>query len=243
MSLVQDIISWIKEEIEKANVKGVVVGLSGGVDSSCVAVLCKMALGENVLGLILPYESSPEDEKFARLVAEKFNIKTEKIVLDSLYDRFLEILPKAPKMAKANLKPRLRMIALYYFANKINYLVAGCGNKSELSVGYLTKHGDGGADFLPLGGLLKTEVKELAKELALPEEIIKRVPSAGLWHEQTDEEELGLSYEDLDKAIIAIEKGTLEDFPKPDVIDKVKDLIGRSEHKRIPIPLYKKNKK
>ena len=240
MSLSTDISSWIKGKVKKANAEGVVVGLSGGLDSSCVGALCKKALGEKVLGLILPCENNPQNEKFVNLIVEKFNIKTEIIVLDSAYKKLLEILPEANKITTLNLKPRLRMITLYYYANKLNYLVAGCSNKSELTVGYFTKYGDGGVDILPLGELLKSEVRELAKDLGIPKEIITRVPTAGLWQGQTDEEELGVSYEDLDKAIIAIEEDKADDFSNPEIVNKVKKMIRSSEHKRITPSIYKK---
>lgn len=242
LSLSDDIADWIREKLEEAGAKGVVVGLSGGVDSSCVAVLSKMAVGDNMLGLILPCQSDPQDEELARLVAEKFNIKIEKKVLDPIYEKFVEVLPAGEKLALANLKPRLRMVTLYYFANNLNYLVAGSGNKSEIAVGYFTKYGDGGADLLPLGGLLKTEVRELAKELGIPGKIIEKVPSAGLWEGQTDEAELKISYEDLDKAILAIESGVRENFLNGEVIAKVVELIKASEHKRLPISIFEKGK-
>ena len=243
MNLSSEIANWIKLRVEQAQAKGVVVGLSGGLDSACVAILSKAALGSNVLGLILPCQSDPEDEKLARLVAENIGLKTEKIVLDLIYDKLCESLPSAGRNISANLKPRLRMISLYYFANKMNYLVVGSGNKSELIVGYFTKYGDAGVDILPLGGLLKTEVRELAKELGVTDEIIKRTPSAGLWEGQTDESELGLSYEDLDKAIGALETGNTQDFSSKEVLDKVKELIRLSEHKRSSIPIFEKNRK
>lgn len=240
MNLSSEIANWIKQRVEESKTKGAVVGLSGGLDSTCVAILSKMALGSSVLGLILPCQSNPEDERFARLVAEKIDIKVEKVELDLVFDKFCESLPSAGRIISANLKPRLRMITLYYFASKMNYLVVGCGNKSELTAGYFTKYGDGGVDILPLGGLLKTEVRELAKDLGVPSEIIERVPTAGLWDGQTDESELGISYEDLDKAITALESGKSQDFPSQEVLKKVKELIKRSEHKRSSIPVFKK---
>lgn len=244
MGLADGISSWIREKVGETDARGIVVGLSGGVDSSCVAVLSQMALGDNVLGLILPCLSDSKDEKFARSLAEKFDIKTEKAVLDTVYEKFLEVLPSsAEKISLSNLKPRLRMTALYYFANRLNYLVAGTGNKSEAMVGYFTKYGDGGVDMLPLGGLLKTEVKKLAKELSIPDQIIARAPSAGLWEGQMDEEELALCYEDLDKAITAIETGKKKDFFAQEVMTKVVELVRRSEHKRLSIPIYEKDRR
>ncbi len=242
MDLVKDIANWIREKVEEVRASGIVVGLSGGVDSSCVAVLSKMALGNNVLGLILPCHSDSCDEKLAMLLAEKFDIKVEKKVLDPVYEKFLEVLVSADKISLVNLKPRLRMATLYYFANSLNYLVVGTGNKSEITIGYFTKYGDGGVDILPLGELLKTEVRELAKKLSIPDEIIEKAPSAGLWEGQTDEGELALRYEDLDKAILAIEEGKTKDFFAQEVMTKVMGLVRMSEHKRQSIPIYKKGR-
>ncbi|MCG2713357.1 MAG: NAD(+) synthase, partial [Candidatus Omnitrophica bacterium] len=149
MRLSEEIARWIKKQVQKANKKGVVLGLSGGIDSSCVAVLSKKALGDNVLGLILPCGNSPIDEDFALKVAKKFNIATKKIYLGDIFSTLSNIYPEGSDIAKANLKPRLRMTVLYYFANTLDYLVAGTGNKSELCVGYFTKYGDGGVDILP----------------------------------------------------------------------------------------------
>ena len=243
MSLADNISKWIRQRVKEADAKGVVVGISGGIDSACVAALCKKALGANVLGLILPCESNPEDERLARLVADKFHIKLEKVMLDSVYESFGKALPPAGKLQLANIKPRLRMISLYYFASKMNYLVAGSGNKSELAVGYFTKYGDGGVDILPLGGLLKSEVRKLAKELGIPKEIIDRPPTAGLWRGQTDESEMGITYENLDKAISAIESGRQKSFFSPQIILKIKKMIKSSQHKRNSIPVYKKSKR
>ena len=142
-------------------------------------------------------------------------------------------------MAYANLKPRLRMCALYYFAQKLNYLVAGTGNKSELVVGYFTKYGDGGVDILPLVGLLKTEVRQLAKELKIPREIIEKTPSAGLWHGQTDEGEMGITYEELDRIIVAIGRKKIKGISKAK-LSKVKKMMRGSLHKRAPIPVFEK---
>ena len=239
MKLSKEIADWIKKQVEKANKKGVLFGLSGGVDSAVVALLSKLALGDNVLGLILPCESSPEDIDCALEFAKKFKIRTEEIALDGIFDEFIKIHPEANRMAKANLKPRLRMVTLYYFANSLDYLVAGTGNKSELAVGYYTKYGDGGVDILPLGGLLKTEVKDLAKELGIPDEIICKAPSAGLWEGQTDEGEMGITYEELDKTIVAIEKNNTRSIDK-EALSKVKKMIANSAHKRAKIPIFSK---
>jgi len=238
--LAEQISTWIREKVGEAKTEGVVFGLSGGVDSSVVACLAKMALEEKVLGLIMPCYSGALDEDYACLIAKKLNIKTEHISLDSVYDSLLQVLPSGKKVASANLKARLRMLTLYYFANDLNYLVAGTGNKSEIIIGYFTKYGDGGCDILPLGDLLKTEVRKLAKEIKIPEEIIKRVPSAGLWENQTDEGEIGITYEELDRAILAIESKQRKSISL-ETLTRVEELIRKSSHKRSPASVFRKS--
>ena len=240
MVLAGRISEWMRQKVKEAGAEGVVVGISGGLDSSVVATLAKKAVGEKVLGIIMPCHSEPLDEKYGWRVAEKLKIETERVVLDSLYDRFSELLPSGKRLALANLKVRLRMATLYYFANNLNYLVVGTGNKSEISVGYFTKYGDGGCDILPLGDLLKTEVRELARVLELPEEIVNRVPSAGLWKGQTDEGEMGLRYEDLDEILLAREAGKGSLTPK-ETVARVKRLIEASQHKRSAVAVFKKS--
>ena len=239
MKLSKEISDWIKKQVWQANKKGVVLGLSGGIDSATVAILSKKALGNNVLAIIAPCESDVKDEELALKLAKRFNIKTKRMILDDIFNKLVQMYPEGSNMAKANLKPRLRMSILYYFANSLNYLTAGTGNKSELLVGYFTKYGDGGVDILPLGGLLKTEVKELARELKVPDEIIERAPSAGLWYNQTDESEMGITYDELDKIIKAIEKGRIKDIDKDSLL-KVKKMMKNSEHKRAKIPVFNK---
>ncbi len=229
----EEIANWIKNKVEEANAKGAVIGMSGGVDSSLAAVLCKKALGDNLLGILMPCHSNPSDLEHAKIVAEKFGIPTQTVDLTEIYDKLLKTLPDGNQIAKANLKPRLRMLVLYYFANKLGYIVAGTGNKTEIMVGYFTKYGDGGVDIEPIGGLYKTQVRELAKELGIPEEIITKPPSAGLWEGQTDEGEMGITYEELDKILQALEKGDTEGLD-PEKVEKVKQMIRKSEHKRKP---------
>lgn len=226
------IVNWIKKQIKQARAKGIVMGLSGGVDSSVVAALVKKAVGKKrVLALLLPCHSQKGDLKDARLVAKKLGIKTRTIDLSNIYDSLIKILPKTGSIARANLKPRLRMLTLYYFANKLNYLVCGTGNKSELMVGYFTKHGDGATDILPIGGLLKKQVRRLAKELGVPEHIITKPPSAGLWSGQTDEGEMGITYSELDDILERIENKRKQ-IASGDKVNKVRQMIKGSEHKR-----------
>ena len=238
MALANEIASWIRGEIEGAGLSGAVVGLSGGIDSAVVSGLCAMAVGpENVLGVAMPAYSIPADVADARLIAEHWDIEYREVDLGGIYDAFLELLPDGNQLADANIKPRARMITLYHLANSLNRLVVGTGNRSELEVGYFTKHGDGGVDLLPIGSLLKVEVRELAREMGVPEKIIERAPSAGLWEGQTDEHELGITYEQLDTALQAIEDGYTEDI-QPEVLERVMALNRGSAHKRRPAPIF-----
>lgn len=226
----KNISDWIKKQVNLAGAKGVVLGLSGGIDSALVAVLAKKAVGKNLICLIMPCNSLKEDIKDAKALARKFRISTKCVNLEPIYKTLVKALPKAGKKAHGNLKARLRMIILYYYANKLNYLVAGTGNKSELMIGYFTKYGDAGVDILPIADLFKAQVRELATCLGVPKAIINKVPSAGLWAGQTDEEEIGISYSDLDSILSGIKNKRKQkvDFK----VKKVKDLIYNSEHKR-----------
>lgn len=221
---------WIREQVTAAKCKGVVMGLSGGMDSSVAAVLCQRAFPQDMLGVIMPCHSPNQDVEHAQALAQRFSIPTKTIVLDSTFDTLLKVLPKAGRLAQANLKARLRMLTLYYFANQLNYLVVGSSNRDERAIGYFTKYGDGGVDIQPLGSLLKGQVKELAQYLSIPQPIIDKPPSAGLWEGQTDEGELGLSYDELDSYLASGEASAA-------LKEKLKALIAASEHKRQPPPV------
>lgn len=225
------IVEWLKGKVEEAGAKGAVIGLSGGVDSSLVAALAKKAFGDNVIGVIMPCGSVDQDAEHARELAEKFGIKTEFVDIKPIFDRLRQSLPPGEGIAAANLKPRLRMVTLYYFANLNNYLVLGTGNKSELMIGYYTKYGDGGVDLLPISGLYKSEVREMARMLGIPEGIIAKPPSAGLWSGQTDEGEIGMSYDELDETLKAIERKETSGID-PGRLEKVSKLLEKTEHKR-----------
>jgi len=237
--LTNKLVDWIRERVAAAHCIGAVLGLSGGVDSAVVAVLCKRAFPRDVLGVIMPCHSDEKDVALAQAVADQFQIPTRTIALDSIFDSLLQTLPGADfdpatkRTAEANLKPRLRMITLYYLANRLRYLVAGTGNRSELAVGYSTKYGDGGVDILPLGNLVKTRVWELAAYLGIPQDIIDRPPTAGLWAGQTDEGEMGLTYKELD---LYLTTGQAEE----QVRRRVDAMAAASAHKRQmpPIPPF-----
>lgn len=241
MSLADQITEWIGEQVRAAGLSGAVLGLSGGIDSAVVAGLCARAVGpKNTLGVIMPSHSEPADVQDAALVGRTFKVDYRVVDLTEAYDHFKRLLPPGNQLSDANLKPRLRMLTLYYYANAMDRLVVGTGNRSELSVGYFTKFGDGGVDILPLGGLYKSQVRELARELGVPDKVIARPPSAGLWAGQTDEEEMGLTYEALDGALQAIEAGDTSAI-EPQTLERVQGLIAGSEHKRRPAPTFTLN--
>jgi len=232
-----DVTLWLEERMREADAAGLVCGLSGGVDSAVVAALCKRAAGDNALALIMPCHSDPDDREHALKVAGAIQIELLELPLDGVYDALLALLPEGNDLAKANLKPRLRMVTLYFIANTRNYLVVGTGNKSEAMVGYFTKYGDGGVDVLPIGGFLKKEVIELARHLGVPDEVVSRQPSAGLWPGQTDEGELGLTYADLDAVLEAMDAGR-EPQASADLVKRVRGLMAASEHKRRPPEVF-----
>ncbi len=232
------LVSWLREKVQAAGARGAVLGLSGGLDSAVVAVLGRQALGANMLALIMPCESLPEDEEHAQMLVQEFSLPYCRVPLDEPFEAMSQGLAavldgSVPGGAiRANLKPRLRMVTLYAAAAHRHYLVLGTGNRSELEMGYFTKHGDGGADLLPLGSLLKTQVRELARHLAIPRLIIEKAPSAGLWKGQTDEEEMGVAYEDIDAYL----RGEEVDAEAAAIVEAAR---RQSAHKRRlpPIPV------
>jgi NAD+ synthase len=233
--LTEKLVSWIRDKVEAAGGKGVVVGLSGGLDSSVAAVLSHRAFPEDTLALVMPCHSNKEDVEHANLLAGRFSISTKTVALDQTYDTLLKALPndkasEAGRLARANLKARLRMLTLYYLANRLNYLVVGSSNRDELSLGYFTKYGDGGVDIQPLGSLLKGQLRELARFLSIPQAIIDKPPSAGLWAGQTDQGELGLSYDQIDRYLASGEASAA-------VKKRLEAMIASSQHKRQPPPV------
>ncbi len=239
MATLADAISeWLRERVSDARADGVAVGLSGGIDSAVVVALAARALGpERVTPVIMPANSQTEDLEDARLVARSVGIDALEIELSSAFQTMIETLPSGTDLAVANIKPRLRMITLYHIANTNNLMVVGTGNKSELLVGYFTKYGDGGVDLLPLGSLYKHQVRDLARALGIPDRIIQRPPSAGLWAGQTDEEEMGLTYEELDGIIDGLERGDTSGFDH-ETVRRVEQMISRSAHKRALPPVF-----
>ena len=230
------IVEWLRGYLERSRRGGFVVGLSGGVDSSVTAVLCRRVTPAT-LGLLLPCgDTQPDALADAQAVASQFDIETATYDLTPVYQSLLCMLGAQDdprNLAVANLKPRLRMITLYYEANRLHRLVAGTGNRTELALGYFTKYGDAGVDILPLGSLLKREVRGLARQLGIPRRIIEKPPTAGLWPGQTDEGELGATYDQLDDLVAgATPKGL-----SPTQIERLRRLMRESAHKRQTPPI------
>lgn len=242
------ITEFIRGTVSSAGAKGVVVGMSGGVDSSVVASLCVRALGSSsVLALMLRDKPTKEsDVRDAQELAEALGISHEVIDIGDIADSIASSCKHSSKvdhMVRGNIAARLRMILLYMHANIEGFLVAGTGNRSELLLGYFTKYGDGGVDFLPIGGLYKTQVYQLARYLQIPEKIIEKRPSAGLWPGQADEDELGVSYEVADAILYCTIDLGLDAKSTMDLtgaseqeVSRVLELVKSSAHKRAMPP-------
>lgn len=229
---------WIQERVREAGARGLVFGMSGGIDSSVVAALAKMACGESVLGMLMPCHSDPRSAADALMVARKLGIRTHVADLTGAYDALIPKIPHSEGIELTNVRPRLRMAALYCAAQAMNYLVMGTSNKTESMIGYFTKWGDGACDIQPIAALYKHQVYGLARELDIPEDVIAKPPTADLWEGQTDENEIGMTYAELDAILEAIETGELAEL-KPESVERVRKMISASEHKRCPIPMFR----
>jgi len=245
---VETISQFLRAHALRDGAEGVVVGLSGGIDSALVARLARDALGaEHVLGILLPDASFPgplleETKSYAR----ELGIESRTVPIEPVEKAFRELLPElGDRVSLGNVKARIRMTVDYAIARERRRLVAGTGNKSEILLGYFTKYGDGGVDLLPVGDLYKTDLRSMAAELGLPKAILDRPPTAGLWEGQTDEEELGISYADVDQILYGLEQLRTEEeiagvtgFPLARVRE-VSDRVARFRHKRRPPPIPK----
>jgi NAD+ synthase len=268
LALATDIESWLRDRLSESGAKRFVLGLSGGIDSALVCGLAVRAVGsDKVLGIIMPSSSVSADAELASDVAGTFGVQTITIdlteptnalkgVLSSVEDVLAtsEVLHNVEpttldldahegatpgQLAEANLKPRLRMTTNYYIANLCGGVVLGTGNKTEAMIGYFTKYGDGGVDLLPIVDLYKHEVREMARVIGVPDTVIQRPPSAGLWEGQTDEDEIGLTYEELDATLLAIASGNTENS-NPAALEKVRSMVAGSQHKRAPVPAFRR---
>ena len=235
---IEKTIEWLREKVKEANCNGLIVGVSGGIDSAVVTYLIKKAFPDNSMGVIMSIKSNPNDRLDALkvingckiehldldLTNEQEGILTK--VIDNLKDKNL-YKEENLRMTDANLRARTRMATVYTIANNLGYLVVGTDNAAEIHTGYFTKYGDGGVDLVPLANLTKREVYEWAKILGVHEDIINKAPSAGLWEGQTDENEMGTTYNYIDDIV----EGKFENVPQKDkeIIDRLHRI---SEHKR-----------
>jgi NAD+ synthase len=238
---------FIQTEITRAGFSRAVVGLSGGIDSSLSCFLAAEALGpENVLAIRMPYESSsPESLEHAQLVIDNLGVKSETVPITEMVEPLFERFPAANQIRRGNVMARARMIILYDQSEAFEGLVVGTGNKTEILLGYTTLFGDSACALNPLGDLYKTQVRQLARALGLPEVIIEKPPSADLWIGQTDEEELGFTYAEVDQLLYLLvdERYSAEDcleagFAEP-FVRAVIDLIRKNHFKRVMPPIAK----
>ncbi len=249
---IDQIVADIKQEIENAAVQGAVIGLSGGIDSAAVAYLTALAIGkENITLLHLPeHELAKNHTEDAQLIAKQLGVKLKILEITNPLNEIISILPqvKENRMAKGNLKARIRAVFLYTIANLENKLVIGTSNRSELAIGYGTKYGDLAADMWPIGDLFKTELYEICKKLGIDKRIIEKPPTAGLWANQTDEEEIGVSYEKLDRFLLGLENQIDEEKLALDLelsseqIKRIKNLIQKNKHKGVMPKICKMNR-
>lgn len=242
-----DIIEFIQDKVAESKTDGIVVGLSGGIDSTLAAYLACEAIGsDKVFAIVMPSTTTPTEDKIHGVsIAQKLGIDYKEIGIDSILNEFLSMTQlDKNELAIGNLKARIRMSIIYYYANSKNYLVSGTGNKSEILIGYFTKYGDGACDIEPIGDLYKHDVYKLAEFLDIPQEIIEKPPRAGLWNNQTDEEEIGMGYDLIDQILYSYTEKDMKnteiaeklDIPVDDV-DMIITKINRSEHKN-KVPEY-----
>ncbi|WP_281975928.1 NAD(+) synthase [Halobacillus litoralis] len=233
---VNKIVSWLQKQVEQANVDGLLVGVSGGIDSAVVANLIKRACPESSLGVVMPCKSQSDDQKHATSVLKACGLpsitvdltETHEVMFSNIQQQLKstnQLDENQLKLADANLRARLRMSTLYTVATNHKYLVVGTDNAAEWYTGYFTKYGDGGVDLVPLVNLTKGEVREMAEYLGVPGEVIHKQPSAGLWEGQTDENEMGTSYANIDRHLEG------KEIPEKDR-EIIEAMHTRSAHKR-----------
>ena len=245
----EHIVSWIDNYINESGVKGIVVGVSGGVDSALTSTLCAET-GQNVLCLEMPIYQNKDQVSRSKmhidwLKSKYTNVSSKQIELDKTFESFVSSLPNSSsenhELSLANTRSRLRMVTLYYFSALNHYIVAGTGNRVEdFGIGFYTKYGDGGVDISPIADLLKSEVFSLAKFHKIIDEIIEAEPNDGLWNDnRTDEDQIGASYEEIETAMINFNKNENLSQREKEVLEIYKSFNTANKHKMDPIPICK----
>lgn len=240
-SITETIEKFLSEQIEKQHAKGVILGLSGGIDSAVLAYICKRKLKEKTLAIIMPDTSiTPTETEDALKMISLTGIEHKLIDIKPIVNEYTMYLEPNEK-SRGNLRARVRTNILYYYANSKNYLVLGSSDKSEHLIGYFTKFGDGAADLTPIISLYKLQIREIAKSLGVPDNIISKKSSPHLWKDHEAEEELGASYEEIDSILYCLvdKKLSVDETEKitqieKSTIQKIHELNRNSEHKRLP---------
>ncbi len=227
-------VEWLREQVVQSHTRGLILGISGGIDSAVVGFLIKMACPDNSLGVIMPIKSSEKDMEHAKELVEKADLTHMTLDLTQAHSLMLSTVKETmqdawredfARISDANTRARLRMTGLYTIANNLGYLVVGTDNAAEIYTGYFTKYGDGGVDVLPIAHLKKSEVYEWAEYLGVPQSILDKAPSADLWEGQTDEIEMGTTYRCIDAFLDG------QEVPEKDR-EVIERLHRNSEHKR-----------
>ena len=241
---VDDLVGFIRSTVESIGCKGVVVGLSGGIDSATVTKLCVDALGpDKVLNVFMPSRVTPaEDYKTTSELCSMWGTEYKVVDIQPAVDALMAVLlsGRETPLERGNISARCRMIVLYNLAKKRDYVVMGTSNQSEMMMGYFTKFGDGACDITPMANLYKTEVRQMARLIGVPEPIIAKPPSAGLWEGQADESEVGIKYEDLDGILYDLEQDRSDSQIAADTglpiseIVRIRTQVQSMEHKRLP---------
>lgn len=239
--------AFIRDSVRKNGFRNAILGVSGGLDSAVVLALCRKALGPGrVFALLLPYHASdPQSLRHGRLACRAFKVPCETIDISPQVDAYFGRYPAAARLQVGNKCARERMSILYDFSVRRKALVAGTSNKSELLIGYSTQFGDSACAFQPIGDLYKTQVFELARHLGVPQAIVAKKPSADLWPGQTDEQEIGVLYKDLDILLhlLVDQRCNEEEIAAhgfgPALVRRVRRMIERSQFKRTMPPVAK----
>ena len=236
---INHIVAELSNYLKKIGISKAVIGLSGGVDSALVLKLSTMALGaENITALIMPNDglTSPQNIQDAKDWADELEVKHYTISINPFIEKYEDLPWDSSDLSRMNIQARVRMTLLYHYANTHHAIVLGTGNKTELMLGYFTKYGDGGTDILPIGDLYKTDVWGMSEALGLPEAIVHKTASAELMHDQSDEEEIGMDYSEIDRILKKFGQG---EKPVNELEQGLYSRIEMNKHKNEGAPIIK----